>query len=286
MRIFIAGCDGLLGQNLLRASAGLGHEITGSSRHPAPVLPEFLSAFHSLDAADPATWDFVRREVKPDRIVNAAAYTDVDGCERDPAQCDRVNRDAVRWMAETGIPVVQISTDYVFDGVAGPYSEEDPTRPLSRYGRAKLESEALALSSARGLVLRTMWVWGQGKGAKKSFTEFVRGTLASGQPVKAVTDQVGNPTLAWDLAGAVWALLAADASGLYHAAGRDRMNRYEWALRVAEFHGLDASLVEPVDSSGFRFDAVRPLNSGLLCAKLERDAGFRFGGLREQLQAG
>jgi dTDP-4-dehydrorhamnose reductase len=138
VKIFIAGCDGLLGQNLLRTSEGLGHEIVGAARHPEPALPRYLSAYHPLDAADPASWDFVRREVRPDFIVNAAAYTDVDGCERDPEKCDRVNRDAVRWMAETGIPVAQVSTDYVFDGVAGPYDEEAPVNPLSRYGRSKL----------------------------------------------------------------------------------------------------------------------------------------------------
>ena len=106
MRIFLAGCNGLLGQNLLRTSEGMGHEIFGSGRSPAPALAGRLSGYHVLDAADPASWDFVRREIRPDRIINAAAFTDVDGCERDPAQCDRVNRDAVRWMAETGIPVV------------------------------------------------------------------------------------------------------------------------------------------------------------------------------------
>jgi dTDP-4-dehydrorhamnose reductase len=289
MKVFIAGCDGLLGQNLLRTSVGLGHEIAGSSRHPAPALPELLSGYHVLDAADPAAWDFVRREIRPDRIINAAAYTDVDGCERNPAECDRVNRDAVRWMAETGIPVVQISTDYVFDGVAGPYDEDAPVRPLNHYGRAKLESEAWALSSKEGLVLRTMWVWGRGKGAKKSFTEFVRETLAAGKSVRAVTDQIGNPTLAADLAGAVWALLASGRSGLYHAAGSDLVNRYEWARRVAEFYGLDqdggASLIEPVESPAFKLDAARPLKSGLLCGKLERDTGFRLRGLEAQLQA-
>ena len=128
MRIFLAGCNGLLGQNLLRTSEGMGHEIFGSGRSPAPALVGRLAGYHVLDAADPASWDFVRREIRPDRIINAAAFTDVDGCERDPAQCDRVNRDAVRWMAETGIPVVQISTDYVFDGVAGPYDETAPVQ--------------------------------------------------------------------------------------------------------------------------------------------------------------
>jgi dTDP-4-dehydrorhamnose reductase len=285
MKILIAGCDGLLGQNLLATSSAPGHEIIGVSRHPVPALPERLAAHHVLDIADRDAWDFVLREIRPDRIVNAAAYTDVDGCERDPEKCDRVNRDAVRWMAETGIPVVQISTDYVFDGVAGPYDEDAPVHPLSHYGRAKLESEAWALSSGRGLVVRTTLVWGLEKGAKKSFTEFVRETLTAGKPVRAVTDQIGNPTLARELAGAVWALVDGGHSGVYHAAGSERMSRYQWAVQAAEFYGLDASLVQPIDSSGLNLAAARPMNSGLICEKLARDTGFRLSGLRDQLQA-
>ena len=86
---------------------------------------------------------------RPDVIVNAAAFTDVDGCERDPAACARANRDAVGWMAATGARLVQVSTDYVFDGAAGPYREEDAVAPLSVYGRAKLDSEALTLAYHR-----------------------------------------------------------------------------------------------------------------------------------------
>jgi dTDP-4-dehydrorhamnose reductase len=283
MKVLVAGCDGLLGRNLLE-TAGPAREAIGLARHPEPALPHLLSAYHALDIAEPATWDFVRREIRPDLIVNAAAYTDVEGCERDPALCDRVNRDAVGLMAATGVPVVQISTDYVFDGAAGPYSEDAPVRPLNHYGRAKLESEAFVLAHPRGLVLRTLWVWGQGKGAKKSFTEFVRETLAAGKPLKAVTDQWGNPTSARDLALAVWALVDGGRSGLYHVAGAEWMSRHDWAVKVAEFHGLDASLVVPASSADLRQDAARPLRSGLRCDKLARDTGFRPRGLSEQLR--
>jgi dTDP-4-dehydrorhamnose reductase len=284
MKVLIAGCDGLLGQNLLQTRRAAGSTLVGLARHAEPALPGLLSAYHALDIAEPATWEFVRREVRPDFIINAAAWTDVDGCERDPARCERVNRDAVRLMAETGIPVVQVSTDYVFDGEAGPYSEEDPLHPVNVYGRAKLESESFALADPRGLVVRTLWLWGQGKGAKKSFTEFVRETLSEGKPVRAVTDQWGNPTSARDLALAIWALIDAGRSGVYHAAGKEWMSRHDWAVKVAEFHGLDASLVQPAVSSDLRFDAARPLRSGLNGDKLARDTGFRLRGLEEQLR--
>jgi dTDP-4-dehydrorhamnose reductase len=288
VRVLIAGCDGLLGQNLVR-SAPVGVEIVGLARHEAPLLPARLSAYHVRDIADPDTWRFVREVIRPDRILNAAAYTDVDGCERDPAKSDRVNRDAVRAMAATGIPLAQVSTDYVFDGESGPYSEEAATNPLSAYGRSKLESEEATLSVPGNLVVRTAWVWGPALsargGAKKSFTDFVRETLAANKTARIVTDQWSNPTLAADLAGAIWALVRGQHSGLYHASGSDWVSRLEWAKRVATFFGLDAGLIEPITTADMNPPARRPLRSGLSGAKLERDTGFRLRGLDAQLAA-
>ena len=285
MRVLVAGCNGLLGQNLLR-TAPAGARLVGLARHDAPALPDLLESYHARDIADAAVWDSVRRDLRPDLVVNAAAFTDVDGCERDPASSDRVNRDAVRLMAETGIPLVQVSTDYVFDGAAGPYDEDDATNPLSAYGRSKRDAETLALAGGAGnLVVRTAWVWGAERGAKKSFTGFVRENLAAGKPVRIVTDQFSNPTLAEDLARAIWALVAARAAGVYHAAGADRMSRLEWARGVAAFHGLDASLIEPVETPALGLPAARPLRAGMRIDKLVRATGFRPRGLEEQLRA-
>jgi dTDP-4-dehydrorhamnose reductase len=287
VRVLIAGCNGLLGQNLL-STAPPGTSLLGLARHDAPARPDLLAqdAYHARDIAEAATWAYVRDTLKPDIIFNAAAYTDVDGCERDPALCARINRDAVALMAATGIPLVHVSTDYVFDGLAGPYAEHDPVNPLSVYGRVKLESETAALSgSSHNVVVRTMWVWGSGKGAKKSFTEFVRETLAAGQPVRAVTDQVGNPTLAEDLALAIWALVEKGCSGVYHATGAERVNRLEWAHAVARHYGLDDAGIEPLTTPSLGLPAARPLESGLLCDKLARDTGVRLRGLTAQLKA-
>lgn len=284
MRILIAGCNGLLGQDLLR-TAPPGHELIGIARHPEAALAGSLSAYHARDIADPATWEFARDVLKPDWIFNAAAYTDVDGCERDPETCRRVNRDAVKAMAQTGIPLVQLSTDYVFDGSAGPYVEDDSVNPLSVYGSVKLESEVAALSgSPANLVVRTMWVWGTGKGAKKSFTDFVRESLAAGKPVRIVSDQVGNPTLAEDLALAIWVLVGSGCSGVYHASGSDRVSRLDWARAVARFYGLEASGIEAVTTTELKLPAARPLQSGLRGDKLARDTGLVLGGLEAQLE--
>jgi dTDP-4-dehydrorhamnose reductase len=274
MKILLIGCNGLLGQNLLR-TLPKGWRAVGTARNADPLLPDRLAGFRRLDItrADDVA-EAVRAE-RPDRIVNAAALTDVDLCERDPDLCDRINRGAVGNMAATGVPVAHFSTDYVFDGSAGPYREEDATGPLNQYGKAKLASEGLALSTPQGLVLRTMTLWGRGQGMKTSFVDFVKNSLEAKKPIRIVTDQWGNPTLAEDLALATWKLLQAGKSGLYHAAGSEWNSRHAWAAAIAAFYGLDAGLIQPILTSDLKQTAKRPLKSGLLIDKLARDGGFR-----------
>lgn len=286
MKILIAGCNGLLGQNLLRTAAGKPDlEITGMAIEPEAVLPDLLKEYLCVDIGNREALLAGLKKAAPEFIINAAAITDVDGCERNPELNNRINRDMVGWMAETGIPLVQVSSDYVFDGVDGPYVETDPVNPLSHYGRAKLESEALTLAgSPRSIVVRTLLLWGLGKGAKKSFTDFVSESLEAGKTIRVVTDQIGNPTLAHDLALAIWALIRAECSGVYHAAGIDNMSRYDWALQVAEFYGLDASLIQTIVTADLKQDAKRPLKSGLICDKLARDTGVKLRGLLDQLE--
>lgn len=128
-----------------------------------------------------------------------------------------------------------------------------------------------------------MLLWGMGKGGKTSFVEFVRGSLAAGKTIRIVTDQIGNPTLAEDLALAIWKLVLGGYSGLYHVAGSERNSRYEWARAIAAHYGLDSGLIQPCLTSDLKQAARRPLESGLLCGKLARDTGFRPRGVAEQL---
>ena len=274
MKVLLLGCNGLLGQNLLN-SLPTGWQAVGSDLRPDPVLPKRLTAYHGLDMSRRADLEKLVGEVAPDWIFNAAALTDVDLCEREKDLCNRINRDVVGWLAATGIPVVQISTDYVFDGESGPYSEDDPTHPLSQYGSAKLESEALTFAgSPRSLVLRTITLWGKGNGMKTSFVEFVRKNLEAGKPVRIVTDQWGNPTLAEDLALAILKLVSMGKSGLYHVAGSEWNSRFQWAEAIAAFYGLDQKLIQPCLTADLKQAARRPLQSGLRIDKLIRETGF------------
>ena len=283
-KILLVGCNGLLGQNLLRTRPAGPWEIHGSGMEPAAVLPQSLASYRRTDIGKRDELEASVRAVDPDWIFNAAAVTDVDLCEREPALAGLINRDAVGWMAAFGKPLVHVSTDYIFDGESGPYAEDAPTRPLSVYGSTKLESEALVLgASPRSLVARTMTLWGQGQGMKTSFVDFVRNSLAAGKTIRIVTDQWGNPTLAEDLALALWKLVADGRSGVYHVAGSEWNSRFEWARAIAAHYGLDASLIQPCLTADLKQAARRPLQSGLRIDKLIRDTGFAPGDVAAQL---
>jgi dTDP-4-dehydrorhamnose reductase len=274
MKALIIGCNGLLGQNLLRTRPA-SWEVVGAGMEAVPALPDLAPAYLRVDISKRDGLEAVIKAAAPDWIFNAAAITDVDLCERDPALAGLINRDTVGWMAASGLPVVQVSTDYVFDGEAGPYSEAAPTAPLSVYGSTKLESEHLVLSqSPRSLIVRTMTLWGRGKGAKTSFVDFVRSSLEAGKTVRIVTDQWGNATLAEDLALGIWKLVQGGHSGVFHLAGSEWNSRFEWAQAIADHYGLDKSLIHPCLTADLKQAARRPLKSGLRSDKLAAATGF------------
>ncbi len=291
MRILIIGSNGLLGQNLVQTSpaswvlGGLGSEaISAFAASPNSKL----RSYRQVDITQASSLRTAIAEFQPDWLVNAAALTDVDRCEREPALCTAVNRDAVGTLAASGVPLAHVSTDYVFDGVSGPYREDDAVHPLSVYGQTKLESEAMVLGARPGgheqnIVVRTMLLWGLGQGTKTQFPDFIRNSLQAGKRVRIVTDQIGHPTLAHDLAEAIWALIGKSCHGLYHAAGADCMSRLEWTQAIAQFYQLDTGLIDTCLTADLGQAAKRPLNSGLLSDKLARDTGYRLRGVREQL---
>ncbi|HKP95639.1 MAG TPA: SDR family oxidoreductase [Fibrobacteria bacterium] len=285
MKALIIGCNGLLGQNLLRTRPSADWELLGSGLEKEPALPGPLSAYRSVDISRRADLEAAIAALAPDWIFNAAAITDVDLCEREPARAALINRDTVGWMAGTGIPVVHVSTDYVFDGEAGPYSEDAPARPLSVYGATKLESEALVLErSPRSLIARTMTLWGRGKGAKTSFVDFVRNSLKAGKTIRIVTDQWGNATLAEDLALGIWKLVEGGHSGVFHVAGSEWNSRFQWAGAIAGHYGLDQNLIQPCLTSDLKQAARRPLKSGLRTEKLTAATGFRTRDVAAQIR--
>ncbi len=254
MRIFVTGATGQLGSEMPRAFAG--HEIIPGMR------PDFdLTAEHSVRGAVEAA--------QPDLVIHSGAYTDVDGCEHDPERAYRTNALGTRYVAlaahAAGIPLVVLSTDYVFDGTKGaPYLEWDDPRPLSVYGRSKLagEREALTLHD-RCYVVRTSWVYSPRR--RNFVTTMLR--LASERPkLTVVDDELSAPTLAADLADAIRRLVERRVYGIYHLSNAGSCSRYELACRTLALAGLDAEVV-PVSSEEYRqhnpLPARRPANSTL-----------------------
>lgn len=291
MRVLIIGSNGLLGQNLVHTAPASWH-LGGLGSAPVSVTasqPQSkLQSYRQVDITQASALRTAIADFRPDWLVNAAALTDVDRCEREPALAAAINRDAVGVMADTGIPLAHVSTDYVFDGVSGPYREDDAVGPLSVYGQTKLASEALALGARPGgleqnIVVRTMLLWGLGHGTKTQFPDFIRNTLQAGKRVRIVTDQIGHPTLAHDLAEAIWALIGKSCHGLYHAAGADCMSRLEWTQAIAAFYRLDTALIDTCVTADLGQAAKRPLRSGLVSDKLARDTGYRLRGVHAQL---
>jgi dTDP-4-dehydrorhamnose reductase len=276
IRILVTGRDGQLARSLAeRAAAVPGFDLQAVGR---PDLD--LERPESIEAAIAAT--------APDAVVNAAAYTAVDQAEDEPERAFRINAAAAGEVAaaarRAGARIIQVSTDYVFDGSAeGAYPESAPTNPLGVYGRSKLDGEQkVAEANPDHLILRTAWVY------SPFGRNFVRTMLAAAHgrdELNVVDDQHGNPTSALDIADGILAILGRWASepglGLgqvYHLAGSGETSWCGLARQVfaeAAPLGLPVAQVNPVRTEDWPTRAVRPRNSRLDCAKLERDFGFR-----------
>jgi dTDP-4-dehydrorhamnose reductase len=258
--------------------------ITGAGGQLGRELVEAFSDERSdVVACDHATLDVSNREralqvlgqARPDVVVHAAAWTDVDGCQGDPDRAYRVNALGTRHVAEAarlvGSRVCYVSSDYVFDGTAGrPYNEWDAPNPLSVYGRSKLGGEAEL--SGEDTVVRTSWVCGR---HGRNFVKTVLSRAAAGDTLRVVDDQFGCPTFADDLAGMVRRLVVSRLPGVYHVTNQGPTSWYQFACDALAVAGLDPSLVSPISSRDLDPPraAARPQNSVL------DNAALRLSGL-------
>lgn len=270
MRAVVIGGSGQIGGWLLRILSERGHEAVGTYATVAfPGLVRLDAGAGSLAAS--AAW--VRSQAA-DVVFYPAGFTWVDACERDPARARAANLEQslhlARAAAEAGGRFVYFSTDYVFDGLNGPYDEQAECRPLSVYGQVKRDAE-LALDEALGdrlLVVRTSWVFGPERQGKNFAYQLAR-TLGEGKPLTCPSDQISTPSYGPDVARAVVALAEAGRSGLVHAAGPDRLDRVQFARALAAAFGLDPGPIAGQPTAALGQAAPRPLSGGLLTPRLD-----------------
>jgi len=268
--ILVVGCNGMLGRDVM---ARFGVSARGVDIDDIDIT--------SLDSTLK-----VIRTLKPSVVINCAAYTDVDGCETNVDKAMQVNGEGVAYLAmatrEVGARLVQISTDYVFDGSKGsPYLEYDPPRPLSVYGESKLAGELNAAHNPDHVIVRTQWLFGL---HGKNFVETMLRLATEKSDIAVVDDQIGSPTWTMDLAAAIQALLTSGGRGIYHAANSGYCSWNEFARAIFSECGKNI-VVNSMTTEALARPARRPLYSTLDCTRLEQDTGFRLQPWRQALKA-
>jgi dTDP-4-dehydrorhamnose reductase len=272
MRVAVTGANGLLGSAVVSQLLGR-HELLATDLGPCR-LPAGPFAWAEADLGDGRSVEAALRDFRAEAVLHAGAVTDVDGCERDPALAWRVNvggtEQVSRACAALGARLVAISTDYVFDGKAGPYSEEDLPNPQGVYARTKrCGEEAALLLVPNCAVARVAVVYSGRPGAKPTFATQVVEKLSRGEKVNAFFDQFTSTTLAASgAARCLELLLETDYRGVLHASDETVLDRVDFARRIALKFGLAGEIV-PVKTADVKLPAPRPLRGGL---KVERAA--------------
>lgn len=278
-RILIIGSNGMLGQRVVE----LFSKRENCELHLASAEEKSFFAEYDYTKIDIT----VKKEVKnliekfyPDFIINLAAYTNVDKCETEKELSWSVNVNAVEYMAKyavvTDSHLIHISSDYVFDGQDGPYTETDLPNPISYYGRTKLASENIIKKfNIPSTTIRTNVLFGNAKFGRPDFVKWVVNSLQEKQKIRIVTDQFNNPTYLDDLASGIGEIVNLKKVGLYNLGGSEFLDRYEFTKKIAEYFNLDFDLVEPITTDVLKQPALRPLKSGLINLKAETELNYK-----------
>lgn len=282
MKILITGSNGLLGQKLVYRLAGHPHhELLATSRGQNRLQKTDGYQYRPLDITLPEDWKGAIKGFQPDVVIHTAAMTHVDRCHEDPQACEEQNVEAVKHLIAAcqpyGTHVIHLSTDFIFDGEAGPYREEDKPAPLSIYGTSKLKGEELLRASGLPVaILRTILVYGVAEELSRSnIVLWAKGALEKGTPIQVVDDQYRSPTLAEDLAEACVLAAEKKATGIYHISGPRTFSIFELVQQIAVFWDLDENLLTRVSSDTLNQAAKRPPKTGFVIEKARKELGFQ-----------
>ena len=290
MKILITGSNGLLGQKLLhKLRKDSSVQLIATSKGENRVSSKEGYTYFDLDITNnDAVAKFISIE-KPQVVINTAAMTNVDLCEVEKKDCDALNVEAVRYLADACVKfdahLIQISTDFIFDGENGPYKEEDKPNPLSYYGLSKLKSEQVLQEHAvKWTVLRTIIVFGVGENLSKgNIVLWAKGALAKGDPLNIIDDQFRAPTLAEDLADICILAAKKKAFGIFNASGKDIMSIYEIVERIAKHYGNTTENLNKISTATLNQTAGRPPRTGFILDKSRKELGYNPHSFEESL---
>ncbi len=280
-KVLITGSNGLLGQKLIDLYLTIPEvELIATARGTNRYPTDTAYTYAELDITDKENVLRVIGAYKPDCIIHTAAMTNVDQCETDKEGCDLLNVTAVEYLVEAANAVnahfIHLSTDFIFDGLDGPYSEEAKAEPLSYYGWSKLKAEEIVMQKAtKWSIARTVLVYGLVADMSRSnIVLWAKGALEKGQPINVVDDQFRTPTLAEDLAMGCRLIEQKEAKGIFNISGKDFMSIMELVQRVADYFKLDKSVINRVSSETLNQPAKRPPITGFDLTKSIRILGY------------
>jgi len=281
MKIMVTGSNGLLGQKLIHALKERADvTLIATARGQNRLQSQIGYTYYSLDVCDEQQVLELFLAVKPDVIIHTAAMTQVDDCEEHQAACWNLNVSAVDYLIRSceaiNAHMIHLSTDFIFDGAAGPYDEKAAANPLSFYGKSKLAAEKLLIdSSISYAIIRTVLVYGVAEDMSRSnIVLWAKSALEKGQPLRIVSDQFRSPTLAEDLAAGCILAAINRAQGVFNISGKDQMSVLELVKRVADYFKLPTDQISEVSTDELGQKARRPKITGFVLDKARRELGY------------
>lgn len=287
-KLLITGVNGLLGQKLLEQAYDK-FSVMGLDLQEEPFNKKIKFEYRRLDLTNRRAAKDMILSYYPHYLIHTAAMTDVDGCEVEKEKCWKINVEAVdniiHATRKIGTKIVHLSSDYIFDGKKGPYNEMVAPSPLGFYGKSKLASENLLnASDVEHAIVRTMVLYGSGINVRANFVTWLIEKLKKGESVTIVTDQFGNPTLADDLAAAIMRIVESKKWDLYHISGRELIDRYGFAIKVADIFKWNRQLISATTTSELKQPALRPLKSGFIIDKAVSELDIKMSGVEDGLK--
>lgn len=284
-RILVTGASGLLGANLTLAACDR-YDVVAIYCNHTIRSERFLSQCVDLSLED-NVFDLVEH-IRPDWIIHCAAATDVDRCQEEPVMAWRYNAEMTKYLAtaarRAGSRMVYISTDSVFDGRRGNYTEEDEPFPINVYAKSKLAGEQAAQAELDHVIVIRTNLYGWNVQNKLSLAEWILNNLKLGNSINGFRDVYFTPILVNDLVDVILLMLGQEFYGLYHVAGSQRCSKYEFGCKLATVFGLDAKLIQPTLIAESSLAAPRPLDTSLCVSKVSQALGMHMPDLISGLQ--